>query len=244
MKIIFIAGYGHVGSTILEYYLNKHKEIFALGESKHLKYSQNMICSCKKRLSFCNFWKKILKKKFYILEGFVDHKISRIKYCIRLVLINFEKKKINPYKRLDFYLRRRKINFLIDNSKDPLALIDCIKKNKNNNVKVIFLKREILKVIKSYKNKKRQIKKLDQKNPLVTFCEYFINNALTKIILKIYNISYIEIENYDLRKKPNKTINRIFNFLNIHHKSFNLKKKIKNKYHSLEGNVLRFKLKN
>ena len=238
MKIVFIAGYGHVGSTVLEYYLNKHDEILAIGESKHLKYSQNMICSCKKRLSVCVFWKKFIKKNFYILEGFVDHKISRIKYFTRLILINFEKKKNNPYKKFNLYLKKRKIKFIVDNSKDPLALIDCIKKNKKNNIKVIFLKRDISKIIKSYKNKKRENKKLDQKKPLITFFEYFVNNFLIKIILKVYNVSYIEIENHELKNKPNKTLNKIFDFLKIQNKYFSPKKK----YHSLEGNILRFKL--
>lgn len=244
MKILFIAGYGHVGSTILEYYLNKHPEIFALGESKHLKYSQNKLCSCKKKLNKCSFWKRFIKKNYYILEGFVDHEITRIKYILRIISINFEKKKTNPYKKINVYLKKKNIKYLVDNSKDPLALIDCIKKNKKKQVVVIFLRKEILKVIKSYNNKNRIINKLDIKNPLTTFFEYFLNNFLIKIILKIYNLNYLEIENRELKKNPIKTIEKIFNFLQIKYRSFNIKKKIKNEYHSLEGNSLRFNLKN
>ena len=243
MKIIFIAGYGHVGSSILEYYLNKHREIFALGETKHLKYSKNKICTCKKKLKNCNFWKKIVKKKFYILEGFVDHKITLFKYFMRLIFINFEKKKINPYEALSCNLKKKKIKYLIDNSKDPLALIDCIKKNKNNKVLVIFLKREILNVIKSYNNTSRKLKKLDQKNPLITFVEYFINNLLISIILKIYNIKYININNHELKYTPSKTLKKIFNFFRINNNSYNLKK-MNNSYHSMEGNILRYKQNN
>lgn len=243
MKIIFIAGYGHVGSSILEFYLNKHSEIFALGETKHLKYSKNKICTCKKKLNNCNFWKKIVKKRFYTLEGFVDHKISRFKYFMRLILINFEKKKINPYKILSSNIKKKKIKYLVDNSKDPLALIDCIRKNKKNEVLVIFLKREILNVIKSYSNNERKLKKLDLKNPIITFIEYFINNLLISIILKIYNIKYINIKNYELKYAPSKTLKKIFNFFKINNNSYNLKK-INTPYHSMEGNILRLKLGN
>lgn len=243
MKIIFIAGYGHVGSSILEYYLNKHREIFALGETKHLRYSKNKICTCKKKLKNCNFWKKIIKKRFYVLEGFVDHKITRFKYFMRLIFINFEKKKINPYKTLSSNLKKKKIKYLVDNSKDPLALIDCIKKNKQNEVLVIFLKREILNVIKSYSNSGRKLKKLDLKNPLITFIEYFMNNFLISIILKIYNVKYINIKNYELKRAPSKTLKKIFNFFKISNNSYSLKE-LNNSYHSMEGNILRYKQNN
>ena len=108
---------------------------------------------------------------------------------------------------------------------------------------VIFLKREILNVIKSYSNNERKLKKLDLKNPIITFIEYFINNLLISIILKIYNIKYINIKNYELKYAPSKTLKKIFNFFKINNNSYNLKK-INTPYHSMEGNILRLKLGN
>ena len=154
-----------------------------------------------------------------------------------------KKKKLTPIKYSVQILKKKKIKYLVDNSKDPLALIDCIRKNKKNEVLVIFLKREILNVIKSYSNNERKLKKLDLKNPIITFIEYFINNLLISIILKIYNIKYINIKNYELKYAPSKTLKKIFNFFKINNNSYNLKK-INTPYHSMEGNILRLKLGN
>ena len=241
IQIIFIAGYGHIGSTILEKYLSKHEEIFALGESKHLTFNKNKTCSCKKKVAYCNYWKHIVKyKNFKILNGYVSGYISRFNYILKLLKLFFSKEKKTNYNIVKKYTKK-KIRFITDSSKDPLALIDCIKKNKKN-IYVLFCKRYIFDIIKSYNNKKRISNNLDIKKPFIVFLEYYLNNFLIFLILKTYNIKFIVIHNYELRQNPLKILRKIFNFIKVKNKFINFKSKVNENYHSIEGNINRFKM--
>ncbi|MHA1273459.1 MAG: sulfotransferase domain-containing protein [Promethearchaeota archaeon] len=61
-KIIYLAGYGRSGSTILERILGANKNIIALGELKDFLYLLDSFeerCSCGEKLNFCSFWNPI-----------------------------------------------------------------------------------------------------------------------------------------------------------------------------------------
>jgi hypothetical protein len=58
-KVIYIAGYGRSGSTLLESVLNCHDAITVLGELSYLPESLNTLCSCGFPLRDCIFWRPI-----------------------------------------------------------------------------------------------------------------------------------------------------------------------------------------
>lgn len=107
---------------------------------------------------------------------------------------------------------------------------------------MLFCKRDIFGIINSYNNKKRISNNLDIKNPFIVCLEYYLNNFLIFLILKTYNIKFIEIDNYELRQNPLKILRKIFNFIKVKNKFINFKSKVNKHFHSLEGNIIRFKM--
>jgi hypothetical protein len=61
-KIIFIAGYGRSGSTVLDIVLGNHKDIVSLGEVANIFQSkaESKQCSCGKICEDCPVWERIL----------------------------------------------------------------------------------------------------------------------------------------------------------------------------------------
>ena len=66
-KIIYIAGYGRSGSSILALILGQHKNIISLGEIgvifSALKHKR--ICTCGQKLNNCTYWKQLIKHNEY-----------------------------------------------------------------------------------------------------------------------------------------------------------------------------------
>lgn len=62
--IIYIAGYGRSGSTLLNYKLSKYISALGVGElanlNKEYSTNQNLKCSCKKNYHLCKLTKKLI----------------------------------------------------------------------------------------------------------------------------------------------------------------------------------------
>ena len=132
MKIIYIAGLGHSGSTILDMSLGCHSNIIGLGEvaqilkankeelESHENYN-NVFCSCGSKINECEFWKD--GKKVLIQSNGLSH--------------------ADKYKKLIYYVKQKYGNntILIDSSKNPNNYLKEL--NKKHEVKIIFLVRDI-----------------------------------------------------------------------------------------------------
>lgn len=60
-KLVYIAGYGRSGSTVLSIALGQHKEIFGCGEIitlGHHVWENNEYCSCGSPIHDCEFWRE------------------------------------------------------------------------------------------------------------------------------------------------------------------------------------------
>ena len=64
--IIYIAGYGRSGSTVLNYKLSKHLSALSIGEianvNREYYFDINSKCSCKKKYTSCELIKKLIAK--------------------------------------------------------------------------------------------------------------------------------------------------------------------------------------
>jgi hypothetical protein len=62
-KVIFLAGYGRSGSTILDIALGQHPEVFGAGEitalTRHV-WRENEYCACGARVELCPVWSEIV----------------------------------------------------------------------------------------------------------------------------------------------------------------------------------------
>jgi hypothetical protein len=67
LSIVFIAGYGHSGSTVFEQVLAQDRTFVALGEMKHLwqrGYLSDVLCGCGLPFHDCPFWSGVDRAAF------------------------------------------------------------------------------------------------------------------------------------------------------------------------------------
>jgi len=64
VKLIYIAGYGRSGTTLLDIALGQQPDVFAAGEITALPrhvWKENEFCACRQRASKCEFWGPVVK---------------------------------------------------------------------------------------------------------------------------------------------------------------------------------------
>lgn len=64
MRIIYIAGYGRSGSTILDMLLDSHPELNGTGELNRIfeQWVENRTCSCSQPIRECAFWSQVMSE--------------------------------------------------------------------------------------------------------------------------------------------------------------------------------------
>ena len=87
-KIIYIAGLGHSGSTVLDMSLGSHRSITGLGEiyvsinnRNPEKLYKNSTCSCGEKAESCVFWKRVKDISF-------SYKSTKEKYIKLIEVFN------------------------------------------------------------------------------------------------------------------------------------------------------------
>ena len=210
-KIIYIAGYGRSGSSILALILGQHKNIISLGEIgvifSALKHKR--ICTCGQKLNNCTYWKQLIKHNEY-------------KKSPNLFLNKLE----NPYLKvgivIDYIFKNSNSEFLVDSTKTswrnltrPLRLILS-----GYDVSIIHLKRSQQSVIKSAKKGKNSdlesnFKVNNRFSTIKTIISYQISNKLT-LFYKIVNPKKYYLMNYeDLLNEPFNSFLKLGIFLKI-----------------------------
>lgn len=81
MKVIYIMGAGHSGSTLLDIVLSNHRNVVGVGELYKLHRSgwhrdDNRRCSCGKSIHDCAFWRSIHEKLSAVEDGHVDNYLN------------------------------------------------------------------------------------------------------------------------------------------------------------------------
>jgi hypothetical protein len=80
IKVIFIAGSGRTGSTLLSILMSQNPDCFNLGQIRdiHIGIRDNGICSCGDRFLDCSFWSVVLNKIYG--ENYVDGVRTDLRY--------------------------------------------------------------------------------------------------------------------------------------------------------------------
>lgn len=134
MKIIYIAGYGRSGSTILSIMLGSHAKIAAIGEARFLLVdwgSPIRSCSCGEAYNECAFWKDLPSAGALQPNGDLLHltrKIEGFGYLPRLLFGLASKAECQAYKsyQTDFFTYvefRARSSLIVDSSKSARGAI-------------------------------------------------------------------------------------------------------------------------
>ena len=210
-KIIYIAGYGRSGSTILALILGQHKNIISLGEIgvifSALKNDRN--CTCGEKLISCSYWGELIRNNKY----YKNYNISSNK---------LENPYLNVGVVIEYIFEKTECQFLVDSTKTswrnltrPLRLILS-----GYDVSIIHLKRSQKAVIKSAREGKNtdlefNINVNTRFSIFKTIISYQISNKLT-FLYKIINYKkYYSLKFEDLLDRPLESFSKLGFFLNL-----------------------------
>jgi Sulfotransferase family len=121
--ILYIAGYGRSGSTILDIILGNHPTIIGVGEVAYLvdewEYGK---CGCGQNYDECSFWKDLFPTGPMAGTGSASRKIESLPFLPRLILGHISKADLEKYnceqKKLFHYIYRQSgRSIVVDSSK-------------------------------------------------------------------------------------------------------------------------------
>lgn len=223
IKVVFILGTGHCGSTLLDLLLGSHSEMFSLGEVyRVLNDTSDSVCDiCSEN---CKFWTRDLL--FNLRSPHKKTFQNKVKNKFRLGV----PKEIKFYKTLSQASGK---TILIDSSKKA-RLIDSygniLTRSKAIKPYLIYLSRDGRAVINSY------LRKYPERG-ITNIAENW-NNRIKNIneCFNEWTSEKIHIRYEDLASKPIETINNILNFLQepFEHE---MMKFWKFEHHTINGNL-------
>lgn len=232
--VVYIAGYGRSGSTVLDVLLGSHSQMLSTGELTFLfkdAACNDRSCSCGKTYIECTLWGDILRSTR--ISANEANNIIRLeespKLLIRKYLLGKEKRNINKltYKEINLNLFKKLggfgFRYIVDSSKTaseaslrPFEL----SKNCGLSVKVIHLVRNPLKTwMSEIKANNWEIEGMKQHRRfriLRIIPGWFIANiyaAMCKIHLGKDN--YMKIRYEDMVSRPNIVLERIGNYIGV-----------------------------
>ncbi len=249
-KIIYIAGDGHSGSTLLDIILGSSEKIFSAGELNFITRDTifDEYCSCGRKIKDCEFWQGVIN------TWLAGSQISYEAYCeLRL---RYERNKtslrtlwnkIYPSRHFVDYVNSTQslfdaihlhsgANIIIDSSKAPTRIAVL---QKNNDLQVIHLIREFKGVLNSAKKSSKKNIRLgiEKDSPprrtLKTVFDWIFSNLLTEIFCIGVKSSKLTYKNYIHNLKSIEQISLLSEGINLSH-PFSAD-------HMLAGNIIRLK---
>lgn len=154
--VIYIAGYGRSGSTLLERVLGSHEKIFGVGELASfldLLDSETPFCSCGELLQKCKFWSEVIKSSGGDFQNNPKLKVIQRRFESLAVFSGpFFRRNKETYRRYTqrlfgsiFEQLPNEVSYIVDSSKTsrksffrPIAL----RRIASLNVKIIHLVRD------------------------------------------------------------------------------------------------------
>ncbi len=263
-KVIYIAGEGRSGSTLLERILGQHPKIFAAGELIYIwerSFIENQLCSCNKSFYDCEIWKGIIlnfRKKVpnmnpsEIIDAFMS--TSRIRHY-------FFKKDFNKTKYAQFIngiytnlytaiLETVNREFIVDSSKQPV-FAHILKENPNLELYILHIVRDPRAVAYSWQKKKvrpeikNKVEYMPRYSPIRTAISWNVVNKISFDLSKESNVQYLLVRYEDLVSNPKEVLKKIYSFLNLEDNLESLfldeKTILLSQNHTVAGNPMRFK---
>ena len=250
VQIIYIAGLGHSGSTLVALVLGSAHSLFSAGELKFLQdylvkenadpYLEGSPCSCgAKDIGLCPIWGKVFSRFFEKTGVPMDRYLSRVsrKEAVLHLLSSGPRRDIF----FDFYLFQCicevcGAQMVVDSSKSVNRLIRLI--GGKTQIKVIHLVRDVRGVSVSYSRKGEPAWK--------TYLRW-VNNSIVLLLLRFLtvkkkNVSW-RLVSYDrFAQYPEKELKELCKFIGANYQD-NMLAYYKYVSHDIAGNPMRMRKK-
>lgn len=221
LSLIYIAGYGRSGSTLVDLLLNTHDDIIGIGELLHLfKYNPlNIPCSCGMSVASCSFWKSVIDiRPMYTANytaprhiHYIHHTHCDTLHCLKHILHNIS------------YLSGKSV--IVDSSKTAtvksIRHLLMIQRIFGSQLKVLHLVRDPRAVMWSImrgSNKKLLAGKSEKVwgAPYRAVFGWYRANLLTHIIKRTHpHLQIIRMRYEDIVHKPIQEISKLGLFLDL-----------------------------
>lgn len=211
-KVLYIAGAGRSGSTLLDIIIGNHPNYFSLGELMFLipngVYNEEY-CSCTKKVLECQFWSKVLIKWQSKMEmSLKEYSSTQKKYLRNKKTLLFLKNYFFPSNQFNAFLRDTKLQYqmiasftegkvIVDSSKNPHRIL--LLKKIGIPIHVLRISRKFSGVLNSNnKTIEKDIVKgfensMNPKQFSYVFVTWVLDNFLTRLMsigIKSYHIIY------------------------------------------------------
>lgn len=262
-QVIYIAGGGHSGSTLLDMIIGTSPKVFGLGEvlfynSYNYKLSDPKLynvhkrkCSCNSEFEKCSFWNKVNKIAPRKLNVGKEYSVVDTLKTIWNIICPWQKFRFSLKTGDDkiFFdsvyksINNQEVQYLLDSSKDPRRLLQIEQGIGKKSLKVIFLVRDIRGYINSYNNPKKwrvQQAGLKPQNYIRAGIRWVAVNIAIATYIKIHKIDAIKINYESFSRNPDSVLNNLQNEWGIELSDHYLKDVRNTTYHNIHGNLVKF----
>ncbi|MCF8076233.1 MAG: sulfotransferase [Desulfotignum sp.] len=238
IRVIFILGTGHCGSTLLDLLLGSHSKMLGIGEVERME--QTPKCTCGYALRHCNFWSELYLESFLrslrLFRKPLDFIFGNQNYLTRRGKHSWKPLKDRQQFIKDNLLFYKTIcnksgkEIIVDSSKN-IDRAELLAAEEAMDVFLVHIVRDGRAVTWSYM--KKYNKALFYAYSWLT---YYIKITLLK---KRTTAGYIRVEYEDLVKKPELELKRILNALGYEFEPSMMEFRSQNN-HQVGGNDMRF----
>ena len=267
IPVLYIAGSGRSGSTLIESILGQIEDFVPVGELKNI-WLRNLesgdLCGCGKPVQDCEFWLNVFNNAFGGLEEvdfremrYLRNRVDRERYLPNILFNSLKSEKfkqeyleyISVYKKLYsavFQVSGNKI--IIDSSKD-ISLLALISQIPTLNVNVLHLIRDSRGVAYSWANRSKFKPEITSRNayltreqPIRMAIDWKVRNIFIENFRNYVN-SYLKLYYEEFIRFPVESLNQQMEVLGI---SNNLEfistpeVELNKVHHTIAGNPIRF----
>jgi len=254
IKVIYIGPTGRSGSTLLDLLLNNHPAIQSVGELMFLDkwLDKDLLCSCKKPISKCGFWCKILNSlpegnKFRLNYRDPSNKFVRI--LNNLTYYDFVSKDILKNVQKNYYLllsavkKHTNSEFIVDSSK-MLSRLKIYAKSDLFDVYFLHLIRDPVAVMQScsvprIKHSFGANHFTPAVNPVRTALRWTFSNISAELFAR-KQIHYRKVFYEELVSSPEKVLLEIYKWIGVESHGTVLTYPITENIHNISGSRWRF----
>lgn len=259
VRVLYIAGNGRSGSTLLERTLGQLPSFVALGEMKHiwfLSFTENRLCGCGRPFSDCPFWQDVLRHAFgakppasgVSLQQAVDRlrHIPQMRFASENGPYGKRKKQFTD-RILRLYRAAVEVSgstVILDASKD-IAMLYLLSRLPEIDLHVLHLIRDSRGVAYSWSRKKRpEITDMAQYPAYRAGWKWMYVNMFIEMVFARRHANYHAVRYEEFVQEPAQTIRSIAAFVGeeVHELPF-LKDRtltLRQANHTVAGNPIRF----
>ena len=220
IRLIYIIGNSHTGSTILSLYLDSHPFINYVGEIKKLDQSfKDRFCTCGEDAERCPFWGPFIVRhqEYFNKPAKSNNGFYRFFSTYKSILTQSSKEEIE-YERSfldDLVIRCLKFNegteFIMDSSKSLKRFI-TLSKMKGIEIYPIFIDRDLRSNLASFVKRGKGL--------LRSYLRLRINRYLILNHLNKNEIAHVKVNYERFVKHPDETRKNVWNFVGLSEEGF------------------------